>query len=145
MHVTVTYNVKSYDFFFKPIFVEFPHLKQSLLDDFSAYKATNQLPHYFGRDTDYARPAEIQGSGLMHIHLGLHEQKLVTPQGKPIDSSTPQWDRTSDSALLYAQNLFDENQYSLIALFDPLAHSKAQNFERMKLLASYASEFKNQI
>jgi hypothetical protein len=46
MHVTVTYNVKSYDFFFKPIFLEFPHLKQSLLDDFSAYKATNQLPHY---------------------------------------------------------------------------------------------------
>ena len=92
MHVTVTYNVKSYDFFFKPIFLEFPHLKQSLLDDFSAYKATNQLPHYFGRDTDYARPADIQGSGLMHIHLGLHENKLLTPQGKQIDSSTPQWD-----------------------------------------------------
>lgn len=145
MHVTVTYNVNSYDFFFRPIFVEFPHLKQSLLDDFLAYKATNQLPHYFGRDTDYARPEDIIGSGLMHIHLGLHEKKLLTPRGKEIDTSTPQWDRTSDSALLYAQNLLDENQYSLIALFDPLAHKKAQDYERMRLLASYAKEFRFQI
>jgi len=136
MHVTVTYNVKSYDFFFKPIFVEFPDLKQSLLDDFQAYKATNELPHYFGRDTDYERPVEIVGSGLMHIHLGLHEKKLITPQGQPVVESTPQWDRTSDSALLYAQNLYDENQY-------PLAHRKAQDYERMRLLASYASEFRN--
>lgn len=145
MHVTVTYNVKSYAFFFKPIFVEFPHLKQSLLDDFAAYKSTSQLPHYFGRDTDYSRPDDIIGSGLMHIHLGLHEVKLVTPQGKEIDSSTKQWDRTSDSALLYAQNLLDENQYSLIALFDPAAHKKAQDYERMRLLASYAKEFRFKI
>ncbi|MGV2880121.1 hypothetical protein D9O29_08910 [Pantoea vagans] len=145
MHVTVTYNVKSYGFFFQPIFVEFPHLKQSLLDDFAVYKATNQLPHYFGRDTDYERPEDIIGSGLMHIHLGLHEKKLVTPQGKEIDSTTPQWDRTSDSALLYAQNLTDENQYSLIALFDPGAHKKAQDYERMRRLASYAHEFRYQI
>ncbi len=144
MHVTVTYNVKSYAHFFKPIFVEFPHLEKSLLDDFTAYKATGQLPSYFGRDTDYARPADIIGSGLMHIHLGLHGKKLVTPQGKPIDSNTSQWNRTSDSALLYAQNLVDENCYSLVALFDPGAHAKARDEERMRLLASYASEFRNE-
>lgn len=144
MHVTVTYNVKSYDFFFKPIFVEFPHLKQSLLDDFAAYKETKLLPQYFGRDTDYERPEDIIGSGLMHIHLGLHGTKLVTPQGGAIDANTPQWDRTSDSALLYAQNLLDENQYSLIALFDPLAHQKAKDYERMRLLASYAHQFRYQ-
>lgn len=145
MRVTVTYNVKSYDFFFKPIFVEFPDLKQSLLDDFALYKSSGQLPEYFGRDTDYARPQEIVGSGLMHIHLGLHEKKFVTPQGKPIDANTPQWDRTSDSALLYAQNLLDENQYSLIALFDPGAHAKAQDYDRMKRLAAFAHEFKYQV
>lgn len=143
MHVTVTYNVKSYDFFFKPIFTQFPALQQSLIDDFEAYKATKKLPHYFGRDTNYERPADIAGLGLMHIHLAMGGQKLVTPQGKDINQNTSQWDRTSNSALLYAQNIFDENAYSLIALFDPHAHQKARDYERMRLLASYANEFRN--
>ncbi|MCW0344983.1 hypothetical protein NB703_003076 [Pantoea ananatis] len=142
MHVTATYNQNSYDFFFKPIFLQFPDLEQSLLDDFKIYKATKKLPNYFGRDTNYERPDDIKDKGLMHIHLALHGKKLVTPEGKDIDDKTPQWDRTSDSALIYAQNLHDENLYTIIALFDPLAHSKAKDYDRMRTLASYAEAFR---
>ncbi|MCK0552588.1 type II toxin-antitoxin system YafO family toxin [Pantoea ananatis] len=145
MSVTVTYNQKSYDFFFRPIFLEHPHLEQSLLDDFKRYKETNVLPDYFGRDTNYLRPDDIKNKKLMHIHLALHGKKLKTPDGDGIDANTKQWNRTSDSALIYAQNAFDESHYSLIALFDPGAHIKAKNYPRMRVLAKYCEEFRQLI
>jgi mRNA interferase YafO len=145
MNVTVTYNKKSYDHFFRPIFIEHPHLEQSLLDDFKRYKETNTLPDYFGRDTNYLRPCDIEHKKLMHIHLALHGKKLKTPDGGDIDVKTSQWNRTSDSALIYSQNIFDDSHYSLIALFDPGAHLKAQNYPRMRILASYGEEFRKLI
>lgn len=44
MQVTVEYNQDSFDYFFSPVFVEFPDLKQTLVDDFIIYKSTERCP-----------------------------------------------------------------------------------------------------
>lgn len=147
MQLTVEYNKDSYEYFFSPVFVEFPDLKQTLVDDFIIYKSTGSLPNYFGRDTSYHRPPDIEDAGLMHLHIALGQNEFE-PIRHGIDVSTPQmfqWHRTSNTALVYAQNLFDENRYSFIALFHPVAHMSANNDDRMRLLASYARDFRNTI
>ncbi|EPA1860200.1 type II toxin-antitoxin system YafO family toxin [Klebsiella michiganensis] len=147
MHVTVEYNSQSYEYYLSPVFLRFPALEKTLLEDFRAYKATGVLPYYFGRDTTYDRPEEIQDSGLWHIHLSLGDDGF-SPAPKGVNFKDPkemQWYRRSDTALVYAKGLFDENSYSLIAVFTPPAHEKAKNFERMKILAGYAREFSERI
>lgn len=143
MHVTVEYHPQSYGYYLSPVFVKFPALEKTLIADFEIYKATGTLPHYFGRDTAYDRPDDIQDSGLFHIHLALDNDTFSPPpKGADLtDSKTVQWYRKSDTALVYAQNLLDENRYSLIAVFTPPAHDKAKNYDRMRILAGYAREF----
>lgn len=145
MHVTVEYNASSYSYFFAPVFVHFPSLEQSLLDDFRAYKATGKLPDYFGRDTGYDRPPDIKDAELMHLHLQLGPNIFTAPpkNANLTDPKTVQWHRTSNSALVYSQNLIDENRYSLIALFHPVAHMSANNDQRMRVLAQYSRDFRS--
>jgi mRNA interferase YafO len=147
LRVTVDYNTDSFEYYLSPVFVEFPSLRQSLLEDFIQYKETGKLPHYFGRDTAYDRPDDIQDSGLMHIHLELGDDKFEAPP-KHVDLSDPktlQWYRRSDTSLVYAQAVSDENCYSLIAVFTPPAHTKAQNYDRMRILANYARIFSDSL
>ncbi|EDT3652781.1 hypothetical protein ZU64_002388 [Salmonella enterica subsp. diarizonae] len=145
MQITVEYNQDSYDYFFSPVFVEFPDLKQTLVDDFIIYKSTGALPDYFGRDTSYHRPPDIEDAGLMHLHLALGKNDFDQLK-KGVDVSTLQklqWHKTSNTALVYSQNLFDESRYSFIALFHPVAHMSANNEDRMRVLASYSRKFRN--
>lgn len=142
MTVSVEFHQDTYDYFFAVTFSSFPGLKESLVADFQKYKNTGMLPHYFGRDTCYSRPPEIIDSGLMHIHLELGNNAFQPKPGKTLDTLT-QWERTSDSALLYSQNLYDESRFSLIAIFHPVAHLSARDEERMRLLASFAKEYRN--
>ncbi|RPH30468.1 hypothetical protein EHN07_02205 [Buttiauxella warmboldiae] len=147
MHITVDYNRDSYGYYLSPVFVQFPSLEKTLLEDFKLYKATGKLPDYFGRDTAYDRPNDIQDSGLWHIHLSLGNDKFkVNPKSRTAtDQKTMQWNRTSDTALVYAKGLLDENSYSLIAVFTPSAHNKAKDYDRMRILAEYARKFSMQI
>ncbi|QIU89383.1 type II toxin-antitoxin system YafO family toxin [Yokenella regensburgei] len=141
MHVTVECNRESYDYYLSPVFAQFPTLEAALLQDFKIYKETGKLPDYFGRDTAYDRPDDIQDSGLWHIHLSLGGDKFKDQAIGGQDQKTIQWNRTSDTALVYARGLIDENSYSLIAVFTPPAHNKAQNYDRMRILAGYARTF----
>ena len=147
MHITADYNPDSYGYYLSPVFVSFPDLAKTLLEDFKNYKATGKLPDYFGRDTAYDRPEDIQDSGLWHIHLELSGDKFPTPSksANSNDQQTIQWNRTSDTALIYARGLIDENSYSLIAVFTPPAHNKARDYDRMRILAGYARNFSQQI
>lgn len=151
MQITVTYNPHTYEKFFAPVFARFPQLEQSLVDDFIHYKATGQLPHYFGRDTLYDRPEDIKDAQLWHLHLEIGANKFplpTYPNGKNFassDQATLQWYRTSDSCLVYTQNLINENAYSLIAVFHPWAHSEAQNYKQIRALATVAREFRESI
>ncbi|WP_432321444.1 type II toxin-antitoxin system YafO family toxin [Yersinia enterocolitica] len=147
MHITADYNPHSFEYYLSSVFVDFPSLKQSLLDDFIIYKSTGKLPDYFGRDTVYDRPDDIQDSGLGHIHLELGDDKFKAPpkSANLNDQQVLQWYRTSDTALVYAKGLIDENSYSLIAVFTPPAHDKAKDYDRMRILAEYARKFSQEI
>lgn len=50
MHVEVSINPETRAEFFDEVFLKFPELESSIIDDFKRYKATGELPHYFGRD-----------------------------------------------------------------------------------------------
>jgi len=147
LHVTVECNPNSYGFYLSPVFAMFPTLQESLEKDFRAYKETGLLPDYFGRDTAYDKPDDIQDSGLWHIHLALGDDKFSKPptSANLKDPKAVQWYRTSDTALVYAKGLINENSYSLIAVFTPPAHMKARDFDRMRRLASYAREFSQKL
>ncbi|CAI1772575.1 mRNA interferase YafO [Serratia fonticola] len=147
MHVTVECNSESYGYYLSPVFAMFPTLQESLENDFRAYKETGLLPDYFGRDTAYDKPSDIQDSGLWHIHLALGDDKFKPPPASANvkDPQTMQWYRTSDTALVYAKGLIDENSYSLIAVFIPSAHEKARDFGRMRILADYARKFSQKL
>ncbi|HEY0209503.1 type II toxin-antitoxin system YafO family toxin [Acerihabitans sp.] len=146
MHITVEYNVDSYEYYLSPVFLQFPGLDKTLLEDFRNYKATGKLPDYFGRDTAYDRPDDIQDSGLWHVHLSINGDRFITPprHANLADPVVLQWYRTSDTALVYAKSLLDENSYSLIAVFTPPAHRKANDEDRMRRLADYARKFSSQ-
>lgn len=151
MQISVTYNPQTYDRFFAPVFVQFPGLEQSLLDNFATYKAAGKLPDIFGRDTLYDRPEDIKDAQLWHMHLEVGNNKFpkpTAPRGKknpPPDQATIQWFRTSDTCLVYAQNILDEHSYSLLAVFHPWAHAQGQDYKQMRELAVIAREFRETI
>jgi len=148
LHITATYNAHTYDRYFAPVFARFPTLEQSLLEDFITYKATGKLPHYFGRDTLYDRPDEIKAVQLRHMHFELGNnmfKPLAELGGKrphTPDPSTVQWYKTSDTCLVYIQNIVDEHCYSLLAVFHPWAHAEGQDYKQMKELAAIAEKFR---
>ncbi|MGS1460310.1 type II toxin-antitoxin system YafO family toxin [Klebsiella pneumoniae] len=43
-----------------------------------------------------------------------------------------QWHRTSDTCLVYVQNILDENQYHLLAVFHPWAHAEGQDYRQLE-------------
>lgn len=143
MSVSAEYNPNSREYYVDPVFDTYPRLEASLLEDFIIYKSTGKLPDYFGRDTLYDDPEDIQDAELRHIHLQLGDDVFKpTPTWVNLaDSQSVQWERTSDTALVYAQNLHDEKSYTLIAVFTPPAHNKARNYSRMRILAGYARDF----
>jgi len=148
LQVSVEYNVQTYEKFFQPVFLRFPALEQTLLDDFKLYKETQTLPHYFGRDTLYDRPEDIQDAKLWHLHLAVGNNKFpapTVPKGKPpvlANAATLQWSRTSNSCLVYTQHLLDETSYSLIALFHPYAHADGRDYKLMRELAQVSRDFR---
>jgi mRNA interferase YafO len=140
--VIVEYNKDSYDFYLKQVFNGFPGLEQQLLDDFIIYKSTGRLPDYFGRDTLYTDPSDIQDAELRHIHFEVGNDKFKLPTGwRNLTSQQLQWVKTTNTALVYTKHLLNEDHYSLIAVFTPLAHMKARDYGRMRVLAGYARKF----
>ncbi|AUU88772.1 hypothetical protein C2U55_06615 [Enterobacteriaceae bacterium ENNIH3] len=129
--------------FFDKVFIDYPKLEASIIDDFIRYKATGQLPRYFGRDVAYTEPHGAFKAGLMHIHLCLPPN--VFPE------KCPQPDRVckkgapeKDACLVYVQGELYENKYSLIAIMHPDAHGKARQPKVMSHLARIAQKFKDE-
>lgn len=138
----VTINPATRDAFFKDFFIRFPELEQAIIDDFTRYKETGELPSYFGRDVAYTQPYAAFKSGLMHIHLALPP--------KSFSVNLPQADRVcrkgvpdDDACLVYVQGLMEENTYSLIAVMHPDAHGEARRPEIMNYLCRIAQDFKD--
>lgn len=143
MHIEASINHQTKSVFFDEVFTRFPDLEATILDDFIRYKATEQLPHYFGTDVAYTQPYAAFKAGVMHIHLCLPPNKfpLKLPQA---DRKCRKGDPQNDACLVYVQGELYENRYSLLAILHPDAHSTAREVEVMSYLCRIATEFKAQ-
>ncbi|HHJ4352028.1 TPA: type II toxin-antitoxin system YafO family toxin [Citrobacter freundii] len=143
MHLEASINPATKAEFFDEVFLKFPELEASIIDDFLRYKATGDLPQYFGRDVAYTQPYGAFRAGLMHIHLCLPPNKFPENRPQP-DRVCNKGDPNNDACLVYVQGELYENKYSLIAIMHPDAHGKARKHDVMSYLARIAQNYKDE-
>ena len=113
-----------------------PELYQQLKDKFIKYKKTGITPEDFGRDVPFDFPAKLRDSGLIHIHIK--------------DKSSKKWklkkfsyNKTSNTALIYAVNYFNPNVFLLIGLLDNAHQVYEENLLYLLELSDIADRFVN--
>lgn len=106
---------------------------QLIVSKFKKYKETGNTQDYFGRDVSFNRPEAVRSAGLMHAHLN---------DGKSWGVKLLQFDRTSDTHIVYCQGFFNTNCYLLITLLKG-AHAKYRDNMLMLSLAEVAASFRD--
>ncbi|MDW7747705.1 type II toxin-antitoxin system YafO family toxin [Halomonas sp.] len=123
---------------------DFPGLIDALIQDFRIYIASDRevLPLTFGCDVPYIHPHAAYEAGLMHIHI------CLPPHTFP--EKVPQADRKCrfeeperDAALVYVQGELFENEYRILAVLYPDAHTKGRDGKTIPYLARVAREFRD--
>jgi len=107
-----------------------------LVEDFKAYKSGEGHPNTFGRDAPYddrTTYLPVKQEEVQHIHL-------IESSGWPIH--TLQFNRTSDTHLVYCQGFWDPSCYLLIQILSPDAHNKARDNNIMRKIGKIASKFR---
>lgn len=143
MPAIVEFNPETYAELFEPILASYPLLLGNLLKDFATYIDSGRLkaPPYFGCDVPYVAQHEAYVAGLMHIHIAI--PPVVFAANRPQSDRKCPRDPNTDAALVYAQGLYDEDRYTLIALLYPSAHAKAANRQIILRLARIAGRFRD--
>ena len=107
--------------------------------DFKRYKETGVPADHFGRDAPYNHINSLPSVRLQELqHLHLLTPPLVK---KP---SLRQFNKTSDTHLVYCQGFYSNEVYLLIALLSPNAHEQAHNNSIMLKMAQISEKFRNQ-
>ena len=109
-----------------------------LKDDFKRYKETGILPSNFGRDAQYNHMdtmSIVKQEQIAHVHLDEPDNSWSI--------KSVQFNRTSDTHLVYCQGFYQENCYLLMALLSPNAHEQAWNRNIMHNLGKMAEKFRN--
>jgi mRNA interferase YafO len=112
---------------------------KALKEDFRQYKESNIPPSNFGRDVEYNHPntlPTVRQEKVSHIHLEDPDQSW--------DICAIQFNKKSDTHLVYCRGFHDENCYLLMALLSPDAHAQALNRSIMYNLGQMAEKFRNQ-
>lgn len=143
MPCTVHFSDLTYGDFFKPVLGLYPDLLNQINLDFKNYIDSDRmvLPEYFGCDVAYVKQEAAIKQGLMHIHLAI--PPVTFPKNKPKSDRKCPRDPATDAALVYAQGLYDEDQYVLIAILYPGAHGKANERWIMLKLIEAAKRFRD--
>jgi mRNA interferase YafO len=84
---------------------------QDLVGKFRKYKDSGDAGVFFGRDTYYDRPSSVLDAELWHAHLS---------DGKsgPFKLRFTQFNRTSNTALVYCPGFFKPDHILLIAILN---------------------------
>ncbi len=106
---------------------------QLIVSKFKSYKENGDSQNYFGRDVSFNRPESVRSAGLMHVHLN---------EGRPWAVRLLQFDRTSDTHIVYCQGYFQTNCFLLITLLQG-AHAKYRDNLLMLGLVDIASDFRD--
>ncbi len=111
----------------------------ALVEEFKAYKLTGLAPENFGRDAHYDHPNNlpiIKSEEVQHVHLA--DPVMPWPLHKV------QYNKTSDTHLIYCQGINNPENYALLAILAPDAHEQARNNDIMFRLGKMAELFRMQ-
>lgn len=114
-----------------------PEELEQLEKDFRRYKETGVPSDCFGRDAlyDHANSLpSVLSAQFQHIHL----LTAVTTQ----NSTTRQFNKTSDDHLVYCDGFYSDQTYLLIAILRPNAHDQSRNNSVMYNLSQMAENFR---
>lgn len=140
--IEVTFHPHTKSELFDTVLESYPTLAANLQRDLKIYLATGQLFPHFGKVEIYTQPPLAYAAKLWHMHLALPPDTFratdsqmfrVCKKGKP----------GKDAALVYAQGLFEEHRYCILAVLHPDAHGKAREEKIMRFLAHLAKEFRD--
>lgn len=106
---------------------------QLIVSKFKKYKESGDTQNYFGRDVSFNRPEAVKSAGLMHVHLN---------DRKSWGIRLLQFDRTSDTHIIYCQGYFNPSCYLLVTLLNG-AHAKYRDYMLMLGLAEVAASFRD--
>ena len=106
---------------------------QLIVSKFKMYKESGEAKDYFGRDVSFNRPEPLKSAGLMHVHVNDRRHWGVR---------LLQFDRTSDTHIVYCQGYFKKDCFLLITLLKG-AHAKYRDTMFMLGLADIAKDFRD--
>lgn len=110
---------------------------ENLEKDFRAYKSEHRTPETFGRDERYDHPHTlpvIKAEEVRHIHLADADTLW--------QHARLQYNKTSDSHLVYCRGFHNNNCYLLMAVLSPDAHQQAKDNACMYNLGKMAETFR---
>lgn len=107
---------------------------------FKSYKTTQNPGTLFGRDASLDRPSCAKLSGLQHVHI-LDEMESFSSKNIKVVRLEDQYDRTSDSFLIYCQGINDRRNYLLIDIIWFDAHETTRDYLRVIQYADEAERF----
>jgi mRNA interferase YafO len=84
---------------------------QALVGKFRAYKNNGDTGTFFGRDTYYDRPPSVVDAGLWHVHL-------ADAKSGPFKLRYAQFNRASNTALVYCSGYFKPDHILLIGILN---------------------------
>ncbi len=116
--------------------VKKPRLKD-IVEEFKVYKETGSPGLTFGRDAEMLRPSSAVFAEVSHVHLLDGTPNYL--QGLQI---RPQYNRTSDSFLIYCPGFVTVDCYLLIDVLWDDAHAKIENLDLMEEYAKIAERFR---
>lgn len=111
---------------------------KALKEDFRQYKESGIPPSNFGRDSEYNHPFTLPGlrqEQVSHVHLEEPDH--------PWNLHSVQFNKTSDTHLVYCCGFNDANCYLLMALLAPDAHAQALNRNITYNLGKMAEKFRS--
>ena len=108
----------------------------ALREEFLAYKMTGVVPQKYGRDAPYRDPESANAVKLRHMHL----EDVTHVAHRKWVLNTVQFDRVSDTCLVYCRGEKSNDNYLLITVLTN-AHVRARKVTFMMELAELAEGF----
>lgn len=103
-----------------------------IVEQFKQYKSECHAPVTFGRDAPLVRPSDAKFAGIHHLHLG------------NFNAINRQYNRTSDTWLIYATGFINLDHFLLIDILTPDAHERAESIDLMLEYVELAVKFREQ-
>lgn len=121
--------------FLEPSFLKYPDLENQLIAEFKYCKDNNASTSTFGNDSAFTFPPFAVEAQLYRFHIKL-------PNEQSWSANIADYKKTSNTYLVYAKHMWDDNRYSILAVVNP-AHTlmPAGNNQLISYFSACAERF----